>query len=90
MFFGTCGFESHPRYKLIMLKLDLHNNNYEDAKILVLRFIENNIDNLPLEIVTGNSNRMIGIVKKIVKEKKLHCYYSSHVNLGSLIITELF
>ena len=90
MFFGTCGFESHPRYNSNMIKLDLHNNNYEDAKNLVLIFIENNIDNLPLEIVTGNSNKMIEIVKKIVYEKKLHCYYSSHVNIGSLIITESF
>ena len=73
-----------------MIKLDLHNNNHEDAKNLVLIFVENNIDNLPLEIITGNSNKMIDIVKKIVNEKKLHCHYSSHVNLGSLIITDSF
>ncbi len=71
-----------------MLKLDLHNKNYEDAKNIVLIFVENNIDNLPLEIITGNSNKMNELVRKIIKEKKLNCYYSSHHNLGSLIITE--
>ena len=31
--------------------------------------------------------KMNELVRKIIKEKNLHCYYSSHHNLGSLIIT---
>ena len=87
MFFGTCGFKSHPRYKT-MEKLDLHGIKHIDSKQLILNFIEKNVDNLPVEIITGNSLEMQNIAKKIIKSFNLKHSYPSFKNLGSLIITE--
>ena len=72
-----------------MKSLDLHGKSYEDAEETALIFIENNIDNLPVEIITGNSIDMKKIISKILKIKKLSGNYSSAHNLGSIIITEL-
>ena len=71
-----------------MKSLDLHGKNYEDANQLALVFIENNIDNLPIEIITGNSIEMKKIISKIIDIKDLSGNYSSSYNLGSIIITE--
>ena len=87
MFFGTCGFESHPRY-ITMKKLDLHGIKHNDSKQLILNFIEKNIDKLPVEIITGNSIEMQKIVKEIISSFNLKYSYPNFKNLGSLIITE--
>ena len=36
-----------------MIKLDLHNTSHADAKIKVDNFIFRNLNNLPIEIITG-------------------------------------
>ena len=41
-----------------MEKLDLHGKTHQEAKYLVVVFVENNIDNLPIQITTGNSGIM--------------------------------
>ena len=69
-----------------MKSLDLHGKSYEEAIILVNIFIENNIDSLPLQIVTGNSNAMQKIVFKIIQKHKLQAYHKTDYNLGCLII----
>ena len=69
-----------------MESLDLHNTNYEDAKILVEDFILKNYNNLPIEIITGNSLTMINILKKIVENHNLRISASHLNNLGSYII----
>ena len=69
-----------------MKKLDLHGKSYEDAELASCIFIENNIDNLPIQIVTGNSVEMKKIVMKIVKNHKLKAYPKTHYNLGCLVI----
>ena len=71
-----------------MRSLDLHGKNYEDANQLALVFIENNIDNLPVEIITGNSIEMQKIVSKIIDVKGLSGNYRDSFNLGSVIVTE--
>ena len=70
-----------------MKSLDLHGKSYEDAEHAALIFIENNIDNLPIEIITGNSIEMKNIISDILKIKDLSGNYSSSYNLGSIIIT---
>ena len=50
--------------------------------------IENNIDALPIEIITGNSIEMKKIITNIIDEKKLSGNYSSAFNLGSIVITD--
>ena len=87
MFFGTCGFDSHPRYKT-MTKLDLHGIKHFESNQIILVFIEKNLDKLPIEIITGNSIQMQNIVREITKQFNLRCSYPNYKNLGSLIITE--
>jgi len=71
-----------------MKSLDLHGQNYDEAERLALVFIENNIDMLPVEIITGNSIEMKQIISKIIKLKKLSANYSNSYNLGSIVITD--
>ena len=49
-------------------------------------FIRQNKNNLPVEIITGNSLDMQNIIKKIVKLYGLKMEPKSHYNLGSYII----
>ena len=72
-----------------MKTLDLHGKSYEDAKILVKNFIENNIDLLPIQIITGNSNEMKKIVLKEVQKHNLNAYSKTDYNLGCLVINNL-
>ena len=90
MLLVTCGFESHPRYKDIMKKIDLHGKTYDESKLIVNVFIENNIDNLPLQIIIGNSYKMKSIVQEVVMKFNVKCDYQNHHNLGCLIITEKY
>ena len=71
-----------------MKKLDLHGKTHEESEFLVSVFIENNIDNLPIEIVTGNSGIMKSIVMKIVKKHNLKAYTKTDYNLGCLVINK--
>ena len=73
-----------------MRKIDLHGYDYGKASLLVTIFIENNINNLPLKVITGNSNKMKNIVIEISKKFKLKTRYQNHHNLGTLIITEIY
>ena len=72
-----------------MNTLDLHGKSYDDAKILTEIFVENNIDHLPFQIITGNSNEMKKIVLKIVEKHKLNAYAKTDYNLGCLVINNL-
>jgi len=73
-----------------MKKIDLHGKNYEESEIIVSTFIENNLNNLPIKIITGNSINMKRIVIKSVKNYNLSCNYQNHHNLGALIITNKY
>jgi len=72
-----------------MKSLDLHGKSYEEANILVNIFIENNIDSLPLQIITGNSNQMKQIVCSIIEKHNLSFYCKSDYNLGCLVINNI-
>jgi len=53
-------------------RLDLHKTKHIDAKRIVIRFIEAHwTENAELEIITGNSLKMKGIVIDILEEYKL-------------------
>ena len=71
-----------------MEKLDLHGKTYYESEILVIDFIEKNLDNLPIKIVTVNSTEMQLIVNKIVKKHKLKSSPRTYYNLGCLIINK--
>ena len=71
-----------------MEKLDLHGKTYYESEILVVDFIEKNLDKLPIKIVTRNSTEMQLIVNKIVKKHKLKSSPRTYYNLGCLIINK--
>ena len=71
-----------------MNRLDLHGKSYEASKQLVEVFIENNIDNLPVQIITGNSVSMQAIVEKIAVKHDLKTSPKTYYNLGCLIIND--
>ena len=73
------------RYKLP--ELDLHGIYHIEVKPLVNKFLEDNLDNMPVLIITGNSDRMIKIVSEIIKSRNLEMRVKSHYNLGSFIIS---
>ena len=73
------------KYKLP--ELDLHGIYHIEVKPLVNKFLEDNKDNMPVIIITGNSDRMIKIVKKIIESRHLEMRIKSHYNLGSFIIS---
>ncbi|MAZ61290.1 MAG: hypothetical protein CMG50_03835 [Candidatus Marinimicrobia bacterium] len=70
--------------------IDLHGLKHSDGKLKVLLFIEKNLDNLPIEIITGNSIEMQKIVKDVADSFELKISFPNHKNLGSLIITEKY
>ena len=70
----------------MMRKLDLHGKTHEESEFLVSAFIENNIDNLPVQIITGNSGAMKSIVIKIIKKHNLKATPKTYYNLGCLMI----
>ena len=67
--------------------LDLHGKTYKEAEVLIEEFIIANIDKLPLEIITGNSVDMQGLLKKIVTKHNLKLIPSSSFNMGSYLVT---
>ena len=71
-----------------MKRLDLHGKSHEDSRQLVEVFIENNIDNLPIQIITGNSVDMQTIVKKVAVKHNLKTSPKTYYNLGCLIIND--
>ena len=71
-----------------MNRLDLHGKSYEDSKQLVEVFIENNIDSLPIQIITGNSVGMQSIVKKVAIKHDLKMSPKTYYNLGCVIISD--
>tara|TARA_B100002052_G_C15743175_1_gene534192 strand:+ start:439 stop:663 length:225 start_codon:yes stop_codon:yes gene_type:complete len=73
------------KYKLP--ELDLHGIYHIEVHDKVSKFLEDNQDNLPVLIITGNSDRMITIVKEAVESKGLEMRVKSHYNLGSFIVS---
>jgi hypothetical protein len=47
-----------------MRKLDLHGIRHQDVKVLVEDFVYMNQHEFPLEIICGNSEKMIKLVKE--------------------------
>ncbi len=73
-----------------MKSLDLHGVKHKDAEEMIDLFIGRHFDKLPIEIITGNSVDMQGIVRKVVDSYKLKMVFSSYVNLGSYVISHEF
>lgn len=66
--------------------LDLHGVEHDRADFLIEKFITDNIDELPLKVITGYSEFFIDKTKEIVKKLNLFCYKESYTNDGCWII----
>ena len=69
------------------ISLDLHGESHNEAKVLIEEFVVKNIENLPLEVITGNSVDMLDILKKVVAAHNLHLIPSHPANMGSYLVT---
>ena len=73
---SRAGFDSSAAR---MKKLDLHRIRHDDARTMVIRFVEDNWGSgEEAEIITGNSTRMKSIVIDVLDEYKLS-YQISHI-----------
>ncbi|MDA0986427.1 MAG: hypothetical protein O3A55_02300 [Bacteroidetes bacterium] len=69
-----------------MKTLDLHGVKHEDVEKLVENFIFLNEN--PLKIITGSSNKMKKLVYQILNKHKFNYNYFDDYNLGEVIITK--
>ena len=69
-----------------MQTLDLHGVTHQQADEKIRSFL--NFVNLPCQIVTGNSDAMKSIARKVVKEYQWFCYEKDSYNNGAFIIVE--
>ncbi len=69
-----------------MKTLDLHNTNRDSIEFIVEKFITDNFDNLPIKIITGNSDYNIGKVGELAKRYYLNIHKERWVNNGAWIV----
>ena len=69
-----------------MKSLDLHGYDHEEADFLIEKFITDNFQELPVKIITGNSQFFVKKTKEITKKHKLFCYKEGYVNEGCWIV----
>ena len=69
-----------------MKSLDLHGKSYEAAKELASKFIDSNINDTPIQIITGNSVEMQKIVKNVANKYNLKVEPKTYYNLGCLVL----
>ena len=68
-------------------KLDLHGTKHEEVDRMVENFLFLNQDDVPLEIVCGNSQRMIDLVLEVLR--RVECQKYDKIRFGTLIIRKL-
>jgi len=66
-----------------MRKLDLHGVYHRDVKVMVEDFIYMNQGEFPLEIICGNSSKMIQLVREVTDKLKVETHTYRY---GTIII----
>jgi len=66
-----------------MRKLDLHGVYHREVKVMVEDFILMNQNEFPLEIICGNSNKMISLVREVTDKLKVETHSFRY---GTIII----
>jgi len=66
--------------------LDLHGKTYIEARCMVEEFIL--LNETPIKIITGNSDKMKIIVKEIVDKHKMYYFPEHFSNFGAYIIQD--
>ena len=67
--------------------LDLHGSKHDQVDRAVENFVLLNQDQIPLEIVCGNSQRMIDLVTSTLD--KIECEDFNQVQFGTIIVRKL-
>ena len=69
-----------------MKELDLHGFRHEEVDRIVENFIL--LNDLPIRIITGNSNKMIRLTKKVIDRHQLK-WEHHNPSFGAMIITDI-
>jgi len=69
------------------MKLDLHGILHEDVQIKVENFVLLNQDSAPLEIITGNSNRMRDLVGTVLT--RIPCDMIDTSQQGKIVVRKV-
>ena len=75
------------QYPLKLKKLDLHGIKHQEVDRMVENFVFLNQGDVPLEIVCGNSQRMIDLVIEVLTRVK--CLEYEQIRFGTVIIRKL-
>ena len=67
--------------------LDLHGIRHDQVAIMVENFVLLNQDQIPLEIICGNSQRMIDLVISVLVE--IGCENFQRIDYGTIMIRKL-
>ena len=68
-------------------KLDLHGIKHQEVDRMVENFIFLNQADVPLEIVCGNSQRMIDLVLEVLR--RVECQEYDQIRFGTVMIRKL-
>ncbi len=69
-----------------MKELDLHGVRHEEVDRLVENFIL--LNRLPVRIITGNSTRMMDLVKEVIERHRFRWEHTLP-NWGAMVITDI-
>ena len=69
-----------------MKTLDLHGKRHSDVDRIVENFVL--LNECPLKIITGNSQKMIEITKNVIERHQLR-WEHHNPNFGAMIITDI-
>jgi len=72
---------------LKLKKLDLHGIKHQDVARIVENFVFLNQKEIPLEIVCGNSQRMIDLVSEVLNQ--IECEQYDQIRFGTIIVRKL-
>ena len=67
--------------------LDLHGFKHDQVDIAVENFVLLNQDQIPLEIICGNSQRMIDLVISVLK--RIGCENYVRIDYGTIMVRKL-
>ena len=68
-------------------KLDLHGIKHQDVARIVENFVFLNQNEIPLEIVCGNSQRMIDLVSEVLNQ--IECEQYDQIRFDTIIVRKL-
>jgi hypothetical protein len=70
--------------------LDLHKIDGDKIEFEIERFVTNNFSQLPVKVITGNSNQNIKKLNDVIKRHGLELYMEGWTNTGAYIVRPEF